>query len=181
VAIPHQPPSLLFTGWLTTELPHLPTSYFISLHSTELLTTARLVFLLYNLVVDPTENTTSNNCSNVVMASCLEVDWISFPWERIYWPLPTNGCCLSASCIATAALIGFEGSVQQQVYMPQYHHQIPLELIQEHWKYIIMMMYSVLYFCVTWCILIVMKMPCLFTCSLNVFKDFIMGILFKFS
>jgi hypothetical protein len=38
-AISHQPPSLLFTGWLSPELSHSPTSYFTSLHSTELLTT----------------------------------------------------------------------------------------------------------------------------------------------
>jgi hypothetical protein len=39
-AISHQPPSLLFTGWLsaelTTELSHSPTSYFTSLHPTRL-------------------------------------------------------------------------------------------------------------------------------------------------
>jgi hypothetical protein len=42
-AISHQPPSLLFTGLISTELTsefsHSPTSYFMSLHSAELLTT----------------------------------------------------------------------------------------------------------------------------------------------
>jgi hypothetical protein len=33
--ISHQPPSILFTGWLSTELSRSPTSYFTSLHSTE--------------------------------------------------------------------------------------------------------------------------------------------------
>jgi hypothetical protein len=41
-AISHQHPSLLFTGWLSTnnwQLSHSPTSYFTSVHSSELLTT----------------------------------------------------------------------------------------------------------------------------------------------
>jgi hypothetical protein len=38
-AISHQLPSLIFTGWLSTELCPLPTCYFTSLHWTELLTT----------------------------------------------------------------------------------------------------------------------------------------------
>jgi hypothetical protein len=40
--ISHQPHSLLFTGWLPTELSHSPTSYFTSLHSTELLTRCKV-------------------------------------------------------------------------------------------------------------------------------------------
>jgi hypothetical protein len=36
--------------------------------------------------MEPTENTTSNNPSNVVMEGCLEKDWISFPVEHV---LPT--------------------------------------------------------------------------------------------
>jgi hypothetical protein len=55
---------------LVTELSHSPTTYFTSLHSTELLTNltaARLVSSLHNLGADPTENT-SNNPSIVIMA-----------------------------------------------------------------------------------------------------------------
>jgi hypothetical protein len=36
--------SFLFTGWLSTELSHSPTSYFTLLHSAELLTTPTLEF-----------------------------------------------------------------------------------------------------------------------------------------
>jgi hypothetical protein len=79
-------PRLLFTGWLstelTTELSHSPTSYFMSLHSTELvktLTAAQLVSTSYNLGLDPTEN---------IFLLLLHV-------------LPSNGHCLQSHCLAT--------------------------------------------------------------------------------
>jgi hypothetical protein len=62
---------------LTIELSHSPTSYFMSLHSAELLTdltAARLVFSLYNLGADPTENTASDNPSIFVMGGCLATE-----------------------------------------------------------------------------------------------------------
>jgi hypothetical protein len=46
----------------------------------------------YSLGVDTTENTASNNPPIVVMDSCLAIDWISFPRERVYRPLLRNGC-----------------------------------------------------------------------------------------
>jgi hypothetical protein len=128
VAISHQPPSLLFTGWLsadnwtlflTNQLLH-----FTSLHFTQLncwqLTAAPLVSALYNLGADLTENTASNNPSSVVLGCWLAINWISFPQELIYRPLPRNGF-LSSYCVATAVLVArFEVSVQQRVCTPQY-------------------------------------------------------------
>jgi hypothetical protein len=83
-------------------------------------TAARLISLIYNLRVDPTENTTSNNPSIVVMGGCLAVNWISFPRECIYQPLLRSGCCLSAYCKRMAVLIHLEVSAQRQVCTPQY-------------------------------------------------------------
>jgi hypothetical protein len=52
---------------------------------------------LYNLGTNPTENTSSNNLSIVVMGGCLARDWISFPWERVYRPLTSNAYSFSRS------------------------------------------------------------------------------------
>jgi hypothetical protein len=79
-----------------------------------------MVCSLYNLEVDPTDNTAPNNTFVVAMGGWLTIDWISFPRESVYRPLLRNGC-LSAYCIATTVLVvHFEVSAQQRVYTPQY-------------------------------------------------------------
>jgi hypothetical protein len=56
---------------LTTELSHSTTSYFMSLHSTEL--PAGLGYSLYSLRADPPENTASNDTSILVIGRCLAI------------------------------------------------------------------------------------------------------------
>jgi hypothetical protein len=107
------------TGTITVSLNH---AFPVSLHCTALIfghsyslstyhysfhspfpghCSAGLGFLLYSLGADPTENTASNNPTIVVMGGCLAIDWILFPQEHVYQPLPSSDHCLQSHCLAT--------------------------------------------------------------------------------
>jgi hypothetical protein len=55
------------------------------------------MYSLFNLKADPTENAISSNPSILAMGGCLAIDWISFPWEHVYEPLPSNAYPFSRS------------------------------------------------------------------------------------
>jgi hypothetical protein len=122
---PFHTSSLLFTGWLSTELAtELPRQSSTSRHFTQLncwqLPTTRLMSSLYSLGADPIENAASNNPS-VVVGGCLAIDWISFPREPVYRPLLINGCLFihllhSNGCTRPFRSLPSNGSIHHSIF-----------------------------------------------------------------
>jgi hypothetical protein len=107
-------PSLLFTGWLATELNSLTHQPAASRHFTQL-TAFRLLSSLYILGTDPTENIASNNPSIVIMGGCSDIlDIVSAGMCLLSRCLETD-VCSSTYCIAVLD-VRFQVSAHQRVY-----------------------------------------------------------------